>query len=159
MRKIVLAIALLAFPVLVVAGCGGGGSNATAEAAEKTKPTVTVPTGPPPKKIEIKDLEVGSGEEAKSGDEPTVQYVGVTYKDGREFVSSWRIHEPLTFPLGKNLVIPGWDKAIEGMKVGGRRQLIIPPQLAYGKKGDPPTIPPNETLVYVIDLLAVKSPK
>jgi peptidylprolyl isomerase len=159
MKKLILAIVVCT--ALAVAGCGGDSSSesAAAEAAEKTKPTITVPKTPPPKKLVIKDLEVGSGDEAKSGDEPTVQYIGVTYKDGREFVSSWRQHEPLTFPLGEDLVIPGWDQAIEGMKVGGRRELIIPPQLAYGKKGSPPTIPPNETLLYVIDLLAVKSAK
>lgn len=153
---------------LVAPGCGGGDSSTKSTGAseapttvavdgsEKTKPKVTVPKGPPPKKLEIKDLEVGSGAEAKAGDEPTVHYVGVTYKDGKEFVSSWRQQEPMTFPLGEELVIRGWDQAVEGMKVGGRRELIIPPQLAYGQKGAPPTIGPNETLLYVIDLLAVK---
>ena len=114
-----------------------------------------MPTGAPPKELEIKELEEGSGAEAKSGDEVTVQYVGVNYKNGKEFDSSWSRNEPYTFPLGAGEVIPGWDQGVEGMKIGGRRELIIPPELAYGETGYPPSIAPNETLVFVIDLLEV----
>jgi peptidylprolyl isomerase len=154
---------------LAIAGCGGSDSStessesssatstestaAEAAAAEKTKPKVTVPTGAPPKQLEVKELEEGSGAEAKSGDEVTVQYVGVNYKNGKEFDSSWSRSEPFTFALGSSSVIPGWEQGVEGMKVGGRRELIIPPELAYGEAGSPPAIGPNETLVFVIDLL------
>jgi peptidylprolyl isomerase len=161
-KALMLTIAVCAG--LAVAGCGGSDdssteSSAASEAtttessAEKTKPTVTVPKGAPPKKLEIKELEEGSGAEAKAGDEVTVQYVGVNYKNGKEFDSSWSRSEPFSFTLGAGEVIPGWDQGVEGMKVGGRRELIIPPELAYGEAGAPPAIGPNETLVFVIDLL------
>jgi peptidylprolyl isomerase len=163
--------------VLAFAGCGSGsdsstgstestGSTSTEEStapakqskptAKKTKPKVTVPKGAPPKQLVVKELEEGTGAEAKAGDEVTVQYVGVDYKSGKEFDSSWSRHEPFAFQLGVGQVIPGWDQGIEGMKVGGRRELIIPPELAYGEAGSPPAIGPNETLVFVVDLLAVK---
>ena len=115
-----------------------------------------MPKGAPPKQLEVKDLEEGSGAEAKSGDKVTVQYVGVNYKNGKEFDSSWSRNEPFPFTLGAGEVIPGWDQGVEGMKVGGRRELIIPPELAYGEAGAPPAIGPNETLVFVIDLLEVE---
>jgi peptidylprolyl isomerase len=153
---------------LGAAGCGGGDDSTsgstepaaptTAEsggAAEKTKPKVTVPKSAPPKKLEIDELEEGTGAEAKAGDEVTVQYVGVNYKNGKEFDASWDRGEPFAFQLGAGMVIPGWDQGVEGMKVGGRRELIIPPELAYGPEGSPPAIGPNETLIFVIDLLAV----
>ena len=105
------------------------------------------------KKLVIKDLEEGTGAEAKAGDRVTVQYVGVNYKNGKEFDSSWSRNEPFPLTLGAGEVIPGWEQGIEGMKVGGRRELIIPPELAYGEAGYPPSIAPNETLVFVIDLL------
>ncbi len=116
-----------------------------------------MPKGPPPKKLEIKEIEEGTGAEAKAGDEVSVQYAGVGYESGEEFDSSWsRGAEPFTFGLGAGQVIPGWDQGVEGMKVGGRRELIIPPELAYGEAGSPPAIGPNETLIFVIDLVAVK---
>ena len=166
--KILALIAALCLG-LAAAGCGGGSdstsasseaeSNAatTAESSggEKTKPKVTVPKGAPPKKLEVRELEEGSGAEAKAGDEVTVQYVGVNYKSGKEFDASWDRGEPFSFQLGAGMVIPGWDKGVEGMKVGGRRELIIPPNLGYGSTGSPPAIPPNETLIFVIDLLEV----
>lgn len=125
------------------------------QAANKTKPKVTVPSGPPPKSLEIEDIEEGSGATAKAGDTVSVQYVGVGYESGEEFDSSWG-REPFTFQLGAGMVIPGWDQGVEGMKVGGRRELIIPPELAYGEIGSPPSIGPNETLIFVVDLLAVE---
>lgn len=127
-----------------------------AKAPKKDKPKVKLPSGPPPKKLEIKDLEQGSGPGAKAGDEVTVQYVGVNYKNGKEFDASWDRGEPFTFELGSGMVIGGWEQGVEGMKVGGRRELIIPPELGYGAAGSPPAIPPNETLVFVIDLVAIK---
>jgi FKBP-type peptidyl-prolyl cis-trans isomerase len=121
----------------------------------KTKPKVEVPKGPPPKKLVIRDLEEGNGPAAKIGDEVTVEYVGVLYKGGKQFDASWDRGEPISFTLGAGEVIPGWDQGIEGMKVGGRRELIIPPNLAYGSEGGG-TIPPNSTLVFVVDLLAIE---
>jgi peptidylprolyl isomerase len=169
LRAVKLPIAVISLcVVLAFAGCGGSSDSSSettsatssestpAEApAEKTKPKVTVPKGAPPKKLEVKELEEGTGAEAKSGDKVTVQYVGVNYKNGKEFDSSWSSSEPFSFTLGAGEVIPGWDRGIEGMKVGGRRELVIPPELAYGETGYPPSIAPNETLVFVIDLLEV----
>jgi peptidylprolyl isomerase len=86
----------------------------------------------------------------------SVQYVGVNFSNGQQFDASWDSGQPFEFPLGGGSVIPGWDQGVEGMKVGGRRELIIPPDLGYGAQGQPPDIPPNETLVFVIDLLDVK---
>lgn len=163
MKALMLVIAVCL--ALAVAGCGGdddstsgstessGSTAAESTTAKKTKPKVVVPKGAPPKKLTVRELEEGSGAEAKAGDEVTVQYVGVNYKSGKEFDASWDRGEPFTFGLGAGQVIPGWDQGVEGMKVGGRRELIIPPELAYGEAGSPPAIPPNETLVFVIDLL------
>jgi peptidylprolyl isomerase len=118
------------------------------------EPKVTPPTGPPPTKLVTKDLIVGTGPEAKAGEQVTVNYVGVLYKGGKEFDASWKRNETFPFVLGKGQVIPGWDQGVAGMKVGGRRELIIPAELAYGAKGSPPSIPPNSALVFVVDLLA-----
>lgn len=119
------------------------------------EPKVTPPSGPAPTKLETKDLIVGSGAEAKDGDNVTVNYVGVLYKAGKEFNASWETKEPFSFTLGEGQVIEGWDRGVVGMKVGGRRELIIPAELAYGKTGSPPKIPANEALVFVVDLLSV----
>jgi peptidylprolyl isomerase len=121
-----------------------------------TKPKVHVPSGPPPKALVTNDLIKGSGTAAKTGSNVTVNYVGVLYNGGKEFDSSWKTGKPFgPFQLGAGSVIPGWDKGLVGMKVGGRRELVIPPNLAYGKTGSPPTIPSNATLVFVVDLLGV----
>ena len=117
------------------------------------EPAVTVPSGPAPTKLEIKDLIVGTGAEATAGDTVTVNYVGVLYSNGKVFDASWKRHEPSTFALKS--VIRGWTEGIPGMKVGGRRELVIPAALAYGVKGSPPTIPANAPLVFVVDLLGV----
>jgi len=121
------------------------------------KPVVTVPTGPAPTKLVTKDLVTGTGQTAKAGETVTVNYVGVLYKNGKEFDSSWSRNQPFTTALSNGSVIPGWVQGIPGMKVGGRRELIIPASLAYGKQGSPPTIPPNSPLVFVVDLLSVSS--
>lgn len=135
------------------------GSSTTAttptSGALSKEPTVTPPTGAAPTKLESKDLIVGTGPEAKAGDTVTVNYVGVLFKGGKVFDASWNRKEPFTFTLGKGQVIPGWDQGIPGMKVGGRRELVIPAPLAYAAKGSPPSIPPNATLVFVVDLLGV----
>jgi peptidylprolyl isomerase len=133
--------------------------KAAEEEAEKVaaeQPKVTVPSGPPPKKLVTKDLKQGSGAAAKAGDEVTVHYVGVGYDTKKEFDASWSRGEPFTFSLGSGGVISGWEQGIDGMKAGGRRELIIPPELAYGPAGSPPAIGPNETLIFVVDLLSVK---
>jgi len=121
------------------------------------KPTVTVPSGPAPTKLVTKDLVTGTGQTAKAGQTVTVNYVGVLYKTGKEFDSSWSRNQPFTTALTAGSVIPGWVQGIPGMKVGGRRELIIPASLAYGKAGSPPTIPPNSPLVFVVDLLSISS--
>jgi peptidylprolyl isomerase len=166
MQRLLLIIG--ACLALAVAGCGSDSSTTSSSATEestapqeseakpKTKPKVTVPKGAPPKKLEVKDLEEGSGAAAKAGDYVTVNYVGVNYKTGKEFDASWDRGEPFSFSLGAGEVIPGWDQGVAGMKVGGRRELIIPPDLGYGSTGSPPAIPPNETLVFVVDLEAVE---
>lgn len=152
---------------LIGAGCGSDSSSTSSSSEEatteqqaeappkKTKPQVKPPQGAPPKKLVTRDLEEGSGPAAKAGDEVTVQYVGVDYKSGKEFDASWDRGEPFPFTLGSGMVIPGWEEGIEGMKVGGRRELIIPPELGYGAAGSPPAIPPNETLIFVVDLEAI----
>jgi peptidylprolyl isomerase len=118
------------------------------------EPTVTPPTGPPPTTLVTKEIITGTGPEAKAGESVTVNYVGVLYKGGKVFDASWKRNETFPFVLGKGQVIPGWDKGVAGMKVGGRRELIIPAPLGYGAQGSPPSIPPNSALVFVVDLLA-----
>jgi peptidylprolyl isomerase len=117
------------------------------------EPHVTPPSGPAPSKLETKDLITGTGSAAKTGDSVSVNYVGALYHGGKVFDASWKRKEPFTFSLGKGQVIPGWEQGIVGMKVGGRRELVIPASLAYGAKGSPPAIPPNAPLVFVVDLL------
>ena len=121
-----------------------------------TKPQIAKPSGPPPKKLVTKDIVTGKGATAKPGDQVTVQYVGVSYSTGEQFDASWDNGQPFPFNLGAGEVIPGWDKGVKGMKVGGRRELIIPPGLAYGENGSPPAIQGNETLIFIVDLLNVQ---
>jgi FKBP-type peptidyl-prolyl cis-trans isomerase len=120
------------------------------------KPVVTVPKGAPPTKLVTKDLVQGTGATASQGKTVTVNYVGVLYKNGKEFDSSWSRNQPFTTALSSGSVISGWVQGLSGMKVGGRRELIIPPSLGYGKAGSPPKIPANSTLVFVVDLLSVQ---
>jgi peptidylprolyl isomerase len=119
------------------------------------EPVFTVPSGKPPATLVKKDLIVGTGATATSGAQVTVNYVGKLYSNGKTFDASWNRHQTFPFQLGAGQVIKGWDEGVAGMKVGGRRELIIPPSLAYGKAGSPPTIPANATLVFVVDLLKV----
>jgi peptidylprolyl isomerase len=121
-----------------------------------TKPVIEKPTGAPPRKLLEEDVVKGKGRPAKPGDRVTVQYVGVAFSTGEEFDASWDRGQPFTFVLGAGDVIPGWDKGIVGMRRGGRRKLTIPPELAYGAQGSPPDIAPNETLVFIVDLLSIK---
>jgi peptidylprolyl isomerase len=121
------------------------------------KPVIKPLSGSAPKKLVIKDLTVGTGRAAKTGDPLVVRYVGVLAKNGKEFDSSWSRNATFPFALGLGQVIPGWDKGLIGMKVGGRRQLIIPAALGYGAAGSPPKIPANAALIFDIDLLADQS--
>lgn len=180
MKKSFLIIA--ACLAVLVAGCGSDSSSSTnssstpsstASSEEKPPapkenaageyiaettpnvPQVTIPKGPPPKKLVIEDLKKGNGPVAENGDKVTVHYVGVTYKGKEQFDANWE-NEPFSFKLGAQEVIPGWDKGIPGMKVGGQRKLTIPPSLAYGSEGIYPSIPPYSTLVFVVELLSTK---
>ena len=122
-----------------------------------TEPKITVPSGAAPKALVKTDLITGTGTPAAAGDTVTVNYVGALYSNGKVFDASWNRKATYTVPgpLGTAPVILGWNKGIVGMRVGGRRELIIPPSLAYGAKGEPPTIPKSATLIFIIDLLGV----
>lgn len=177
MRTRLLVISLLAaLAAVAVAGCGGSskasgvvtapseGATATTVAttpkpppALASKPVVVVPKGAAPTHLIIKDLVVGTGQTAKVGNTVTVNYVGVLFKTGKEFDSSWSRNQPSTFPLTKGGVIAGWVNGLPGMKVGGRRELIIPSSQAYGSRGSGATIPPNSALVFVVDLLSISA--
>jgi peptidylprolyl isomerase len=124
------------------------------DAASRPAPKVTVPSGPPPAKLEVKDLEKGTGPKVKAGDQLAVNYTGVAYSTHKQFDSSFTRGEPIRFQLGTGMVIPGWDRGLVGARVGARRQLVIPPALAYGSQGSPPDIKPDETLVFVLDVLS-----
>lgn len=170
MRRNLAMVGLLAL-LAIVAGCGQS-NDTTVESiqsddestaversddvAGRTKPEVSVSRGAPSGRLETKDLIEGTGAKVESGDKVTVQYVGFGYKSRREFDSSWSRNEPFRFTLGASEVVPGWDDGIEGMSVGGRRELIIPPELGYGEAGTPVAVGPNDTLIFVIDLVEVE---
>jgi peptidylprolyl isomerase len=120
------------------------------------KPEIDFPEGAPPTDLEITELTVGDGEEAAPGRTAVVHYVGVAYSTGEEFDASWNRGEPFAFPLGAGQVIAGWDRGVVGMKVGGRRRLVIPPDLGYGERGAGGVIAPGETLIFVVDLLGLR---
>jgi len=155
--------------ILVVAGlstaCGDdaaplaqpspGSTMPTVTGATGEKPAVTVPDAAPPATLQQKDIIVGTGDEATAGSQVTVHYVGIAWSTKVQFDASWDNGSPFPFPLGARRVIAGWDQGVAGMKVGGRRLLVIPPDLGYGAAGFPPDIAENETLVFVVDLLSV----
>jgi peptidylprolyl isomerase len=121
-----------------------------------TKPTVTIPKDEtPPTTLQSCDLVVGTGDEATPGKDVKVQYVGVAWSTGQQFDASWDSSGSFDFPLGQGRVIQGGDQGVAGMKVGGRRELVIPPDLGYGERGAGGAIGPNETLVFIVDLLKV----
>jgi peptidylprolyl isomerase len=119
------------------------------------KPDVDFPGGEPPAELQVTDIWEGDGGTAKAGDTVQVHYVGVAYSTGEEFDASWDHGDPLEFQLGAGRVIAGRDQGVQGMKVGGRRQLIIPPDLAYGNRGAGSVIAPGETLIFVYDLVSI----
>jgi peptidylprolyl isomerase len=120
------------------------------------KPDVGPIEGAPPAELVIEDLTVGDGPEARAGQTVDVHYVGVAHSTGREFDASYNRGQTFSFPLGAGHVIGGWDQGVQGMKVGGRRKLTIPPHLGYGARGAGGAIKPNETLIFVVDLLGVR---
>jgi peptidylprolyl isomerase len=121
------------------------------------KPQIEVPPDQPPSyQLELDDITVGEGDEAVPGQVVEVHYVGVSWSSGEEFDSSWDRGDTFKFGLGKGKVIPGWDQGVAGMRVGGRRRITIPPNLAYGKRGAGGVIGPDETLVFVVDLIGVR---
>jgi peptidylprolyl isomerase len=118
------------------------------------KPEIDFPGGEPPVELQIQDIREGEGPVAEAGAQVSVHYVGVAFSSGEEFDASWNRGTPLRFQLGAGQVIPGWDRGVQGMRVGGRRQLIIPPHLAYGDAGAGGRIKPGETLIFVCDLVS-----
>ncbi len=122
---------------------------------DRDRPEIDFPGGEPPSELEIVDEIEGTGPHAEAGRTVTAHYVGVSFSTGEEFDASWSRGRPLDFRLGVGQVIPGWDQGIVGMRVGGRRRLVIPPDLAYGNRGAGQAIGPNETLIFVVDLVAV----
>jgi peptidylprolyl isomerase len=160
---------LLVVLALALAGCGDDGETAAkATATPKAtptpsntdvtkKPVVTVPDELPPDTLQKRDIVVGKGPVAKKGDTVSMQYVGVAWSTGQEFDASWDRGQTFTLKLGKSKVIKGWTKGLVGMRKGGRRMLTIPPELGYGPNGYPPAIPPNETLVFIIDAVSVRA--
>jgi len=120
------------------------------------KPQIGTPEGEPPTELVTRDIVRGRGRRVEAGDTASVQYVGISWSTGEEFDASWDRGEPFAFPLGGGQVIQGWDQGVEGMRVGGRRLLVIPPDLGYGPAGSPPVIGPNETLLFVVDLVEIE---
>ena len=119
------------------------------------KPEVVIPDTAPSYQLELEDLTVGEGDEATKGSVVEVHYVGVSWQTRKQFDASWDRGDTFRFNLGAGQVIKGWDQGVAGMRVGGRRRITIPPNLAYGKQGAGRAIGPNETLVFVVDLLSV----
>jgi len=173
--RLTLVLALLATPALAACGDddeGGGSAETSSEATETTetspsaqrealedtsqRPEIPRPSGSPPRRLAKEDIVRGKGRAAKAGDVVTVHYAGVTFSTGEEFDASWNSGQPFSFQLGGGQVIEGWDKGLVGMKQGGRRILTIPPEQAYGAQGSPPAVGPNETLVFMVDLLDIR---
>jgi peptidylprolyl isomerase len=180
LRFVLTLIAVVAFAGLAACGDdddGGGGSESGADTAQdtgtqtepspaeaqdglkdtSTKPVIPKPTGSPPRKLVKEDIVKGTGPEAKRGDTVVVHYVGMNFSNGEEFDASWDSGQPFPVQLGAGQVIAGWDKGLVGIRAGGRRMLTIPPEMGYGAEGYPPDIPPNETLVFVVDAISIES--
>jgi peptidylprolyl isomerase len=175
MRPLLLLLALIAALALVACGddddsepaaqSDGGAStaeepspSAQREALEdtSTKPVIPKPSGSPPRRLVKDDIVKGKGAPAKPGDTLVVHYAAVTFSTGEEFDASWNSGQPYPVQLGAGQVIQGWDRGLVGVRKGGRRMLTIPPELGYGAEGYPPAIPPNETLVFVVDVVDIQ---
>jgi peptidylprolyl isomerase len=181
MPRILLALLLLL--VLTgasgtLAGCGGDGGDGESAATPipvpqdpaadirriveglgedtSTKPEIAAPEGSPPAELQKRDIVRGKGPKAKTGDSLTMHYVGVSWSTGQQFDATWDRGEPFTLELGEEGIIAGWDEGLVGMRAGGRRLLVIPAEMGYGAQGQPPDIGPNETLIFVIDLLRLR---
>ncbi len=167
-RRTILSVLSALAAGTTLAACGGDTTSDEASEApssdeaptavpdSRKAPTVEVPEGNPPAELKIEDEIVGGGAEATKGSTLQVHYVGVSWSTGDEFDSSWKRGEPLEFQVGANMVIQGWDEGLQGMKVGGRRRITIPPEMAYGSEGVGGVIGPNETLIFVCDLVSVQ---
>ncbi len=174
MRRLLILIAVVA--VLGISACGdddeNGSNGGSGEQSEQqattettppaealkdtsTKPAIPKPSGSPPRKLVKQDIVKGKGPGAKAGDTVVVNYVGINFSNGQEFDSSWDSGAPFPVQLGTGSVIAGWDQGLVGIREGGRRQLTIPPEMGYGAEGYPPDIPPNETLVFVVDAVSI----
>jgi peptidylprolyl isomerase len=172
-----LLVLLAAVAALGLAACGGDDDSADSGSADTSqeessadtqtetapdltdtsvKPVLDKPSGAPPRKLVKEDIVKGKGPGAKPGDTVVVHYVGVNFSTGEEFDASWDAGQPFPVQLGAGQVIEGWEKGLVGLKKGGRRKLTIPPEQAYGAQGAPPSIGPNETLVFVIDALEIQ---
>jgi peptidylprolyl isomerase len=180
-----IALSALLIAAIVVGGCSSGSSSIAASPSTAAPPTTACTsasgppaapasappavanatdlkvapvagagTGSPPTQLVIIDLVVGTGKEPTTCDTVSVQYAGSNYADGKVFDSSWTRGQPTSFPLSG--VVPGFEQGILGMKVGGRREVVIPPALGYGTQGSPPAVGPDETLVFLIDLVGVQ---
>ena len=123
-----------------------------------TKPEIDFPGDTPPAELVVEDITVGDGATVEAGDIIKAHYVGVSWSTGEEFDASWNRGEPLEFTAGVGQVIQGWDEGLLGMRVGGRRKIIIPPVLGYGERGAGASIGPNETLIFVVDLVSTNKP-
>ena len=174
MPRTLVALLLVLALGATLAACGGDDSSgeeaATAAPTEepddigaivdgiskdtKSKPKIVAPQGQPPNHLVKRDIVTGEGRRAKPGDTLTMQYVGVSWSTGEQFDASWDSGQPFPFKLGAQMVIPGWDQGMVGMRKGGRRLLIIPPDLGYGPQGSGP-IGPNETLIFAVDLVDI----
>lgn len=152
-RRVSGALAALAASTVLAVSLSAC-SKSVEEPKEDFKPAVAKPLPPGPEKLDIQDEVVGQGQEAKTGDEVSVHYTG-TLMDGKKFDSSRDRGDPFKFKLGQGQVIKGWDQGVVGMKVGGKRKLVIPSALGYGEKGSPPTIPPGAGLKFDVELLAI----
>jgi peptidylprolyl isomerase len=172
LRPVLILVAL--FAVLGATACGDDDEGSTGAAQEQTatetktapaeealkntstRPEIPKPTGIPPRKLVKQDIVKGKGPAAKAGSTVTVNYVGVNFSNGVEFDSSWDSGQAFPVQLGAGMVIEGWDKGLIGIRKGGRRMLTIPPEMGYGAEGYPPDIPPNETLVFVVDAVSIE---